>query len=1344
MARVFISFAGADIALADELHQVMTEDGHEVFLDRHRKDGIRAGEDWKQRLYERLRWADVVVCPVTPAYVVSTWCFAEVAVAQTLGRSVLPLSIGRRLSHALLNAIQHIRYSPDSGRSQLLSNLRRLEVGGGAGWPDDRSPFPGLRPFEADLHQVFFGRGDDVKGVAALLRSPVERAAARMLLIIGPSGCGKSSLVRAGLIPTMTREVGWWALPPLTPTGGGAADPLRELARVLAGEARKLRLDWAVADVRSWLDDDGGLTRAAEELLLVAPGRPTRLLLVVDQFEELITRTAATRRARFAALLRTAVAGAVSVVGTLRPEFLAQVQSDRELASVPAWLVELRPLDRHALATVIEQPARLAGISVDPELVSRLIGDTGTGEALPLLAFTLEQLARGVTRGGRLSVDRYQELGGVHQALVGQAEEALAAATRNGLRSRDEVIAGLLRLVTVDEQGQPAGWRVGLADLPEPVQNDLAEFVSRRLLVTVAHEGAVFIAVAHEAFLSTWSPLAEAIAATATALRMRRSVELAAEEWDRVGRPTVQLWEGARLVRAVGDLATSDVALSPRATSFLRVGVRRARYRRTRAVAVLSILLVVALVAAVIAFANQQAAEHNQQAAEEQQRISLAQSLVAQADAIQDRDPRTALRLGVAAENIRSDQRTQAGLAATLTAGAYAGTVPAAVYSVAFALGGRTLATGSTGSVILWDITDLPRFRQIGEPLVGLDRAETLEFTPDGRTLVTAGTVNQSGEVSNAMIIWDVTDRERPRRIGEPLIGIGRISTVALSSQGSMLAVANEAVTLWDLSDPSHPRQFGDPFTGITGRDETVMAAAFTPDGNTLATANSDSTVDLWNVTDRAKPTRLGQPLADHHRGNFSEGVSVAFAPDGNTLVTSVRDNDAIVYDVTDRQHPRRLGQPLTGHTNTISSVQFAKDGSTLATGSHDNSVILWDLTNRERPRRIGQPFVAQTGGLSEVKFAPDDTLLATAGRDNTVVLWDLTNRHQPHRLGEPLPGLGRFAYSAAFAPTGRMIAVVGDTVELWDITNRERPRRLAQPFSGGGLPGNDAAFSPDGRTLATADDDGIHLWDVSQAESVHPVSQPFEPADKAQVSRIAFSPDGSVLAAATSREGMFLWDVTERERPRQRGHLSQAGFVFAPDWRTLASPGGDDGVVLWDMTDLDQPHRLDESLRGDGGVASMAFAPDGRTLAIGSSVTSTVVIWDLTDRERPRRLGRPLTDHTYSVASVAFAPDGRTLATGSLDATVMLWDMTDRERPRRLGQPLIVGGTRSVAFSPDGRTLASTAFIEHTAVLWDLTTMNDLLSKPIENACAMAGGGLTPDEWARHVPALSYRQTCP
>ena len=113
MARVFISYAGADRECAARLHGWLVAEGHEVFLDRDSRDGVVVGEGWEQRLYERLRWADAVVCVVSSAGVASTWCTAEVSFALSRGSRVLPVRVEPGVVHPLLTSAQYADLTGD-------------------------------------------------------------------------------------------------------------------------------------------------------------------------------------------------------------------------------------------------------------------------------------------------------------------------------------------------------------------------------------------------------------------------------------------------------------------------------------------------------------------------------------------------------------------------------------------------------------------------------------------------------------------------------------------------------------------------------------------------------------------------------------------------------------------------------------------------------------------------------------------------------------------------------------------------------------------------------------------------------------------------------------------------------------------------------------------------------------------------------------------------------------------------------------------------------------------------------------------------------------------------------
>jgi WD40 repeat protein len=1368
MARVFVSHSGKDAALVADVHRWLVDDGHEAFLDQHLSDGLLVGEEWEKRLRERLRWADAVVCVLTSAYLASVWCTAELTLAQSWGSRLLPVQAEPGVRHPLLNSVQYVDMTTDAAaaRARMAEALLRVDAAGGAGWPDDRSPFPGLRPLDTDEHSVFFGRAREVDELATLLRSPAERAHPAVLVVVGPSGCGKSSLVRAGLLPVMAAEPEWWTLPAILP----GTQPVAALARELAATARLLGMPWTVTNVRCRLDD-GDLSGLVDDLLLAVPGHRRRhLLIVVDQFEELLTQTSLEQRTRFAGLLGDALTGPVQVVATLRPEFLDQLLASPELSALPARTYAVRPLRPEALRAVIERPADRAGIGIDADLVARLVADTGGGDALPLLAYTLAQLTDGIARGECISITRYEQLSGVQGALAGQADAALAEAVTAGGRNRDQVLRELLRLVTVDEQGRPTRWRIRREELPGQVRIELQPFVDRRLLTTDTEHDHVVLGVAHEAFLSAWPPLERAITASAAALRARRQVEQAAAEWAEQGHAPARLWERGQLAAALADtgahvrtgvtthetaapesvsapepelgkrrprrrrtLVADRVEFSARARDFLRASIRRDRRRRGRAITILSMLLVLALGAAVVAFGQQRLAE-------ERHRLATARLLLPQAEAALNTDPRTALRLNEAAQYIHPDAETRSALKYNLLTTAYAGSLTGhtdAVEAAAFAPTGDILASaGDDGSVLLWDVGDPAAAQQLGDPLTAsTGTVEAVAFAPDGHTLAT-------GSWDGSVLLWKVSDRAAPHQLGTPLAGHAKgINAVAFSPHQHILATASDdhTVLLWDVSDPAAPHQLGDPLTGHTG---FVWTVTFAPDGHILATTGADHTVLLWDVSDPAAPRQLGDPLT----GSTARINDVAFAPDGHILATAGDDGSMLLWDVSDPAAPHPLGDPLTGHGAAAYDMAFAPDGQTLATVGADGA-ILWDVSDPAAPRQLGDPLTASTAGVNDVAFASDGQTLATAGDDGTISLWVTATPAAPRQLGDPLTASTAGVNDVAFAPDGHILATAGDegTVLLWDVRDPAAPRQLGDPLTASTAGINDVAFAPDGHILATAGADGsMLLWDVSDPAAPHQLGDPLTGLT-APAYDVAFAPDGHTLA--TAGDGTTLWDVTDPAAAQQLGDpLPNPAYdvAFTADGRILATVGND-GTVLWDVSDPVEPQRLGDPFAGFVAyvfVEAVAFAPDGQTLATASD-DGTVLLWDVRDPAAPQQLGDPLTASTAGVNDVAFAPDGHILATASDDGSMLLWDTTAPATPLQLSDPLTAStaGVNDVAFAPDGHILATGG--NDGTILWGLNDLKVIQDHAMERACAITGGGLSRTEWARYVPGFPYADVC-
>ena len=428
------------------------------------------------------------------------------------------------------------------------------------------NPYKGLRAFtEADA-DTFYGRDE----LIAKLSSVVEGDAG-LTAVVGPSGSGKSSLVQAGLIPALRdRSDSDWVIAIMRP----GAYPFTELEAAL-GRA----VDEPPLAMNLW-SHESDVLRA---VLGILPDDGSRLLLVIDQFEELFALVDDVERDRF---LRSLIAlatdprGRSRVLVTLRADFY-----DRPLLH-PAFgrlmtghVVNVMPLAADELESAALGPASRVGVSFERGLLAALIDEvSGQPHALPLFQYTLTELFDH-REDSTLTRAAYAELGGIRGAVASRAEAIYGALDDE---QREATRQLFLRLVTVgrdsDTRRVVAASELITLDVDIVTMHGAVEaFVTNRLLVRDrdALSGALTLEVAHEALLSEWDRLRRWIDDGRDDLRQHAAYTLAVDDWLTAGRDHDYLLTGGRLEQFEHWRATTTMRLTASEHEFLDDALRR-------------------------------------------------------------------------------------------------------------------------------------------------------------------------------------------------------------------------------------------------------------------------------------------------------------------------------------------------------------------------------------------------------------------------------------------------------------------------------------------------------------------------------------------------------------------------------------------------------------------------------------------------------------------------------------------------------------------------------------------------------------------------------------------------
>ncbi|WP_268997864.1 serine protease [Saccharothrix luteola] len=1152
-----------------------------------------------------------------------------------------------------------------SGTAYLIPSEALVEVSGAVAPP---CPFRGLRAFRAEDARYFFGRDDEVDRLA-------ERVARqRVVLVVGPSGCGKSSLVDAGLRPRL--EAAGRPVALVRPVPGQTADDLLAVLRPVA-----------------------------------VPGA----VLVIDQFEEVVTTDPATAREVLRLLDElTAAPDGPRVVLTLRAGSLDGLLAAGGVPALDDATMFLAPLSGDRLRQAVERPVALTpGVAYQDGVVDRVLADArdGTG-LLPLVEFTLTELWK-AQEAGRLTLRAYDELGGVAGALAGHAERFYRDLDP---AERDPVRRLLVRLTRPTDDGF-ALRPTRVDEVPEDLRRVVDVLLGARLLVVREDPGQPrVLAPAHEALLRNWRTLRGWLEADREFLAWHAQVRERADQWEREGCDRSLVLRGGQLATAWQWLDQRPADVDRREHDYVAAGqaVRR-RSTRTRraAVAVMAALLLVSgLLTARTVSANQeldttvrrQGAQLLYDLAEREAGIS-AMSALQFALASWRHDPAVGYGALVRQQAVFHD-------VAEVDVDRFA--VPMEVIATTPS-GDVAVSATASGALTAWrgPRGDAPE----SWPLGTVDGVEGIRVSDDGTRVAVA-------DAAAAIRVWDLRERGEPVLVRpasaepDPLDDAG----LEISPSGGHVVLVNKSlVEVWDVARRSRVEGFAPPpaeVLGVAAVDDELGVVALLEaraDGTVFAVRSLETGAEVRATPGLSTTARQGRMvLSCAHdvlagRDVFSgaevfrraapdcgdvatdlTGEYLAFDPGVESgsfgLVTYLDPRDGRAYQSSTPSSDLTADQEVGGGTVVLRSPD----------GTPDIRHVRGRAVVRMRPPRpieeVGsqQSAYAGTNDLVNPAYSADGSLMAVVeGASDQVPglsLVDTRTRRRLARVPDLLPP-GRLFLQ--FTPdNARLLLFDGpellvlDTRDLAELRRVRLPRPAELGDQGDRLWRRSVA-AVDDRTAVTLYAGLLTRWNL---DSGSPIGEPLPVGDTARElleaaerGVVLRTPDPDRVLVNTPH-GQRWWDLASRAK----------GADIAPE--------PDSTMVAAAL------HRPRIAIQYSSGRAYVHDTDSGTTSA-----------------------AIPLTAH---VAPLGFTPDGKLLASGE-DELIQVWDpgtarlLGEFRLPDDTVRP-VVAGSRLIAANKQG------------FVSLDLEP-----SRWFPALCAAAGRDYTPSEVDRLPPGVDRGNPC-
>lgn len=486
-----------------------------------------------------------------------------------------------------------------------------------------------------------------------------------------------------------------------------------------------------------------------------------------------------------------------------------------------------------------------------------------------------------------------------------------------------------------------------------------------------------------------------------------------------------------------------------------------------------------------------------------------------------------------------------------------------------------------------------------------------------------------------------------------------------------------------------------------------------------LAALDEDRFPYVWQAERALGLAVQNSPARAIFSGHTGEVMGLDVHPTSGWIVSAGQDGDLRVWEPDGTE--RLMFQD---HQSTVFTARWAPESDRVASSAANASLIIWDALSGTSIHEID----LGSARAQALSWSPDGAQLAVGLTNGSIQLYDTTSAE----LLATLPEHTGTVTGLAWSPDGRRILSTSDGVNdrralVWDTTD------LSVWYSAQ-LPEDDfplaVAWSPDGQGFAVGSSAGlVHLWgvpgDYVQAALPLDLGAPGMTLSGhlGYVAGVAWSPDGGLLATASTDRTVRVWEVGTGNALRVlRGHSDDVNAVaWMLDGTRVISGGRDGDVRMWDAAI--QPSLVTLGEHADD-VSDVAYSPDGAWLAT-SSLDRTVRVWDAGTGD----LALTLVGHDTPARTVTWSPDGQRLVSGDAGGQMIVWDLAAPDPTADEARTVIAAhdsGMAGVAWSPDG-TLIATASNDSSVKVWDAVTLRPVRILNAHNS-RVTGVDFAPD----------------